>query len=150
MKTLPLSLAALLFLPAFVLADAPQAGDDLQKFEGTWKITSWYSDGKEVAPKDYENFRRVVKNGVATWSNNGTPFLEMKLSLDPTQSPKTLDSTVLSAGDSQGKIFRSIYEFTSDNEMRAATALPDKPRPTEFKSDPGSQIMLFVFQRIDE
>jgi uncharacterized protein (TIGR03067 family) len=130
-------------------ADAPTAEDELKKFAGAWKITAWISDGQTVAPEDYKEIRRTVTGNRAVWRAGDNVFLEMQLNIDASQSPKTLDSTILT-GDQRGKALRSIYEFTSENEMRAATALVDKPRPTEFKSTPGSGIMLFTFERVSD
>ena len=90
---------------------------------------------------------KVVNEADGTWSL----FTEDKKvsggpsSIDPSKTPKTIDFTP-SEGGGQGNRYLGIYEL-GENTRKMCFSPPGKPRPTEFKSAVGSDIILVRFER---
>ena len=90
----------------------------------------------------------MVNGSDGTWSLRSE---EKELSkgtstFDPNQNPKTIDFTP-TVGDSAGKRHVGIYELGED-VRRLCFAPPEKDRPTEFSSEPGSGHILVKFERV--
>ena len=121
-----------------------QAGDqqDLEKFQGTWKLASATRDGKALADKvkqitivfKGDTFRFPELAEYAT-SKEGT------IKLDATKTPKQMDAT--STG---GEVMLGIYDLEG-NRYKVCFAPVGKPRPSEFVSTPGSGYILQFWER---
>jgi uncharacterized protein (TIGR03067 family) len=75
----------------------------------------------------------------------GRLWFKAKFTVDPTKQPKTIDYEILE-GSAKGKFQHGIYELFGDR-ARFCMSEPDKPRPTEFKSTPGSGWTLSEWKR---
>jgi len=134
-----------LFLAADPPEDAVKKG--LKKLQGTWKFTSFEADGN----KPYDD---VTLRSVTTTIDGDRNFkaeagdvtvVEATIKIDPTKKPKTIDF-IYTSGSMKGQIALGIYEVTDDT-LKYCRAEPDKPRPTEFSSKPGSQHTLASYKR---
>jgi uncharacterized protein (TIGR03067 family) len=65
--------------------------------------------------------------------------------LDPSKSPKTLDAKVTD-GPNKGAVILGIYEISGDT-LKVCFDPEGKKRPTEFKSESGSQTLV-VHKRV--
>ena len=121
---------------------------DYERLSGTWILTSGVVDGRPVA-EGVRNKTKLVtmrdKFTLSTGAQTGTSE-DGTFTIDPTKSPKTVDS-VQASGPDKGKTFLGIYEIIDDNHKRACWAPAGKPRPTDFTSTAGSGHILQVWER---
>ena len=121
---------------------------DYERLSGTWILTSGVVDGRPVA-EEVRNKTKLVtmrdKFTLSTGAQTGTSE-DGTFTIDPTKSPKTVDS-VQGSGPDKGKTLLGVYEIIDDNHKRACWAPAGKPRPTDFTSTPGSGYILQVWER---
>jgi uncharacterized protein (TIGR03067 family) len=121
---------------------------DYQRLSGTWVLSSGVVDGHPV-PEEIRKKTRLIttrdKFTLSTGAQTGTSE-DGTFTIDPTKSPKTVDS-VQGSGLDKGKTFLGIYEIIDDTHKRACWAPAGKPRPTDFVSTPGSGYILQVWKR---
>jgi uncharacterized protein (TIGR03067 family) len=121
---------------------------DYQRLSGTWVLSSGIVDGQPV-PEEIRKKTRLItirdKFTLATGAQTGTSE-DGTFTIDPTKSPKTVDS-IQGSGPDKGKTFLGIYEIIDDNHKRACWAPAGKPRPTDFTSAAGSGHILQVWER---
>ena len=121
---------------------------DYQRLSGTWVLSSGIVDGQPV-PEEIRTKTRLItirdKFTLSTGAQTGTSE-DGTFTIDPTKSPKTVDS-VQGSGPDKGKTFLGIYEIIDDNHKRACWAPAGTPRPTNFASTPGSGHILQVWER---
>ena len=141
-----LLLASVVFAPVEPSKEE-QIKQELEKLQGTWVQESGIAGGKEVGKKEFEQFRITLKDD--KWSfgvGKVAPLSETTFQIDPTAKPKTLD--VLQVGKRPGKyLLRAIYKLEGD-KLTYCFAVEDAPRPTEFKSEPGTKVGISVFRRV--
>ncbi len=144
---------AVLITAATLLVAADSRDDaakkDLQKLQGSWRLTSGEKDGKKLADED-------VKKSHITWKGQSatleTPHQSSKkitatVTLDPTKSPRHMDWT-RKAGPNAGKPMHAIYEFTGPDEYRVCFDPSGKERPKEFRTKSGSGHIMHVWKRV--
>jgi uncharacterized protein (TIGR03067 family) len=124
---------------------------DYQRLSGTWVLSYGVVDGQPVAEEVRKQTRLItdrdkftLSTGAQTGTSEGGTF-----TIDPTKSPKTVDS-VQASGPDKGKTFLGIYEIIDDNHKRACWAPAGKPRPVDFTSTPGSGHILQVWERLNQ
>ena len=120
--------------------DQTEALKELQKFQGTWTFESVQAGGKELPAAGFKEMT-VVFEGDKYSVKNGDKVVEAaRLKLDPSQSPKTFDSTV-TEGPNKGTVILAIYEISEDT-LKVCFDPEGKQRPTEFKAESGSQTLV--------
>ncbi|WP_165221687.1 TIGR03067 domain-containing protein [Aquisphaera insulae] len=116
---------------------------------GTWIAVSFRRDGKQTPAGIVRTITRTVEADHVVWKRDGKSFAGTKLVLGVQPSDgkdvKTID-VLPDGGPSKGKRVLGIYKQEGD-ELTLCMADPDKPRPTEFKAEPGSPQTLMVFRR---
>lgn len=141
-----MNIRALLILVATAIAmtaSAGNGGNDAQKIQGTWAISSAEIGGSFFPPEaarvitlKLDEGKYVVK---AENLDKGT------YTIDPTTKPKSLD-IFGTEGPNAGKHFPCIYELHGD-ELKVCYQLGDGPRPSKFECPPGSKIFLVTYKR---
>jgi uncharacterized protein (TIGR03067 family) len=125
--------------------------NDYAALTGRWQLVKSVVDGKPVAEAevaqtvlitDHDEFRFPADARVGT-----APL--GKFTIDPTKSPKQVDSTALS-GPGKGKVTKGIYEIVDANNKRACWGKPGGPRPTDFTSAPRSGRTLQYWRLISK
>jgi len=76
-------------------------------------------------------------------NEEGVQTVTVKIKLDPSKSPKTIDAE-MTEGPAKGKAFRGIYKFQDDTQV-ICLAPSDKDRPTKFDSKEGT---VTVWKRV--
>jgi uncharacterized protein (TIGR03067 family) len=126
-----------------VLAHGDDAKKDGPKVEGTWLATKAEISGKEMPKKVTEKLKLTLKKGeyevVAESTDRGT------VTYDTAADPKTMDIKGLE-GVNKGKTFLAIYEL-KDDKLTICYDLSGKSRPTEFKTQPNTQLFLVTYER---
>jgi len=126
---------------------AAQAGD-LETLQGTWKLSAWQADGKQLSEEHVEGGKLVLDGDHFTVTLPGKATSTGTQKLDPTKQPKTIDITE-EGGPNKGKTCLGVYEIDGD-EFRVAFAPSGKPRPTAFATAPESGQWLHVWTRVKE
>jgi uncharacterized protein (TIGR03067 family)/prepilin-type processing-associated H-X9-DG protein len=113
---------------------------DKKALEGTWLVTKAVQGGMDAPAEFVSKVKLIVKGDKMTLSFEGQGDKDAGYKIDSSKKPKTID---LSPTD--GKMMEGIYEV-KDDTLKFAFGEPGS-RPTEFKSDAGSKVMLMEFKR---
>ncbi|MBI3410190.1 MAG: TIGR03067 domain-containing protein [Planctomycetes bacterium] len=125
-----------LFLPA----GGGEGKTDLELFEGKWAIERLEETGKKASEEFVKTLEAVVKGDQITLRAKDNVVLELRIKIDPTKKPKTIDFTHL-AGEDKGKTELGIYNLEGDT-LRFCIDESGKNRPTEFKSTPETNLVI--------
>jgi len=119
---------------------------ELQKFQGNWNIESSETGGVAVPADQLKGFIVIFAGDKHTLKFEEKVFQEGTLKLDLSKSPKTVDVT-MTEGPSKGVVMLGIYEIDGDT-LKVCFDPQGKKRPTEFKSESGSQNFVNVHKRL--
>lgn len=134
--------AAILATPAVADDDAIKA--EIAKWQGTWKATSFESDGKSFPPEKLEPIKLTV-DGDGYHFQSGDFHERGTYKFYPDRSPKALD-IVVGEGPDKGKVHQVIYKVDGD-QLTICFEADGKNRPTEFTGKAGSGCVLEEWQR---
>jgi uncharacterized protein (TIGR03067 family) len=126
------------------LADDPSA-EELDRHQGTWRVTSSIYDGQEAPEAIVRSITRIVENDHAVWKRDGKSFAGTRIELDPSRDPKAID-VIPDGGKGRGERVLGIYKLEKDR-LTICMAAPGQPRPREFKAEMGSGCTLRTFIR---
>ena len=144
MRWQPLTLVAIGLLMA---ADQPAVGDekeaavkeDMKQLQGNWTVVSIQVNGKDL-PQD--------KIGDPNASVNGDEYrihdFRLRLTIDPTKKPKTIDMIGLKTGQ---VLLTGLYELEGDT-WKICLPVGNAARPKAIKSEPGSKSGIIVYKRV--
>jgi len=146
-------MAKLLSLPALLLvlgvsARADDKPADLDKLQGTWTAESVVYNGKDFYSTGRAKLRFVVKGDQVTVEGNDDvkqEYAKFTVKLDRTTMPRLLDIQI-TGGSQKDNSIEGIYEV-KDDEWRICARINGNERPTEFKSEDGSSVVLVVLKR---
>jgi uncharacterized protein (TIGR03067 family) len=147
---------ASLLVSIAVLLIAAEARDDeaakeLQKLQGTWVLDSGEKDGQKLADED-------VKRSRITWKGSSvslyTPHqskqaIRGEVTVDTTKRPHHMD-WVRTTEPGKGQTMHAVYELLDEDHYRVCFAPPDKDRPTEFSTKPGSGHIQHIWKRVKQ
>jgi uncharacterized protein (TIGR03067 family) len=119
------------------------AGKD-DTLDGTWLPSSAELAGKQFPDEVRKTIKLVVKGDKYTVTV-GKDVDQGTVKLNPAAKPKAMDITG-SDGPNKGKTILAIYERKGDT-LRVCYDLSGKNRPTEFKTEAGTQQFLVEYQR---
>lgn len=141
--------ALLIVLTGFVIlrasaADSEAAKKDLAQLQGEWTMVSGSSDGHPLPPELLKLMKRVCQGDETTSWMGGQIYFKAKLTLDPSQKPKTIDFQ-MTEGVTKGKTQLGIYELDGDT-LKSCFAAPGAERPTDFASKPNDGRTLSVWK----
>jgi uncharacterized protein (TIGR03067 family) len=116
-------------------------------YQGTWRVTAFVLDGKEVAEEGFKKLTFINKAD-GSWSvmSAGKEISSGKSDIDPTKKPKTIEF-LPTLGVFSGNEYLGIYEVDKDTRQ-ICFAEKAKGRPTEFSSAAGSGHFLIKFERV--
>ena len=145
MKARSLMIAALGLLLAACNRQQPAAAPktDLDRFQGTWNLTSATQDGN-VLPGDKVKQTTIVFKGDTFQFPGSTEYATSRagtVKLDETKTPKQMDAI-----STDKDVMLGIYRL-EENGYKVCFAPVGKPRPTEFTSTPGSGYILQSWER---
>jgi uncharacterized protein (TIGR03067 family) len=112
--------------------------------QGTWQPSSAELAGKPF-PDDVRKTIKLVVKGDKYTVTVGKLVDEGTVKLNPSAKPKAMDITG-TEGPNKGKTMLAIYERNGDT-LRVCYDLSGKKRPTEFKTEAGTQLFLVEYQR---
>ena len=130
-------------------AQSRAAQRDYERLSGSWQLTRGVVNGKPVPASvardtilitDRNTFRFPKQSGIGTHPAG-------HFTVNPNTRPKQVD-TIAEGGPNAGQLTRGIYEVIDATHKRACWGPPGGPRPTEFKSSPGSGRILQYWKKI--
>jgi uncharacterized protein (TIGR03067 family) len=123
----------------------PGTKSDQDALQGAWRVVGVEHDGK-AKPEEF------MKKYDEVWMFKGSTYNVITLGikgsykLDSSKKPKEIDM----AGDNPPTVEKGIYELNAD-ELKLALELDDRrPRPKEFKTMPGSEVIVLVLKRVQK
>jgi uncharacterized protein (TIGR03067 family) len=145
MKYCLLVLCAVLALAA----DKKDPGkEELKKFQGTWEATKVTYNGDDLSSDDTGTISMKVKGDEATVDASKKvkgEYGKVKLKIDPTTTPKTIDVSI-AAGGQKGITIEGIYKLEKD-KLTICARVAGMERPTKFDSPAGESIVLIVLKK---
>jgi uncharacterized protein (TIGR03067 family) len=140
-----LRLFSLLAVALLIAADEPANKADLDKLQGTWKLTQFEGEGKKQSGDEIGSAKLVVKDDKYTYTapnekEGGT------LKLDAGKKPRTID-IIITEGTGKDMTQLGVYELEGDTFKVCVTQPGDKERPTDFTTKEGSKNIVFTFKR---
>lgn len=118
---------------------------ELQRIQGAWQVVSQEENGAKAAADSLRD-RIIFFGGDAFLVKQGHNLLQMGTQkLDPSKSPKTIN-VMVTQGDRRGDVWLGIYELQGDT-LKVCFDPDAQKRPTEFKSERGSGLVLVVYKR---
>jgi uncharacterized protein (TIGR03067 family) len=139
-------------------------GQEKQLLKGSWKGLWGEFEGKKV---EFQKGQEVIyvfdenKLVIKATDGEGEQSYEESYEIDPTRHPKTIDMTVTArvsstfkgvtkVGTVKHKV-QGIYKV-EENRLTIAQGPPNGKklavRPSEFVTNPGSPVMIYVFDRL--
>jgi len=135
--------------PGGATAESAAAQRDYQLLSGTWQLTRAVDNGKPVPASEARNTilvtdRNTFRLPKATRAGTSSAG---HFTINPDTRPNQVDS-IAEGGPTAGQVSRGIYEIPDPTHQRACFGPPGGPRPTEFKSTPGSGRILQYWKKI--
>jgi uncharacterized protein (TIGR03067 family) len=109
-------------------------------------VVSFVFDGQSRPADDYKDLRLEFK-GDKYLITQGKETASRTLKLDPAKKPKAMDITY-DDGPNKGKTNRAIYVLEGDQLTICRHQQPERERPKEFASEPGSERALIKWKRV--
>jgi uncharacterized protein (TIGR03067 family) len=115
--------------------------------QGTWIPISAELAGQPLPQQVLNTIRLTLTENrytavVAGATDVGTLILRSN------QQPRGMD-ILGTEGPNKGKTFLAIYELTGDS-LKICYDLEGKTRPTEFRTNPGTQLFLVLYKRVTQ
>ncbi|MFO0797568.1 MAG: TIGR03067 domain-containing protein [Gemmataceae bacterium] len=133
-------LSALAVAGAGARPDDKAVAADRKAFQGTWAFESVEVAGQKL-PADLLKGMTVSFDGDSYSVKQGDKVVESATqTLDPSKSPKALDSKV-TAGPNKGATILGIYEIRGDT-LTVCFDPEGKERPKAFKADAGTRTLV--------
>jgi steroid delta-isomerase-like uncharacterized protein len=109
--------------------------DDLAKFQGAWAAVTFEKHGEETPEEHLGEVRLVIEGDRYRYEEPGGGF-EGRYRLDPTRSPKEIDS-IPTSGEHRGRVAPGIYEIDGDTHRVCFAPPGSEARPTSLVDSPG-------------
>jgi uncharacterized protein (TIGR03067 family) len=122
--------------------------EELKKLQGTWEATKITFNGDEVSEDDTGKISLTIKGDSAAVGANKKikgEYGKVKLKVDPSVTPKTIDVSV-ARGDKKGVKLEGIYKLEKDTLTLCIKVLGTE-RPDKFESPAGESIALVVMKK---
>jgi len=145
MKIRFVTVAGLVMLLAACNRQQPAAAPktDLDRFQGTWYLSSATQDGN-MLPADKVKQTTIVFKGDTFQFPGSAEYATSKsgtIKLDETKTPKEMDAI-----STEKEVMLGVYVL-QENGYKVCFAPAGKPRPTEFSSTAGSGYILQSWER---
>lgn len=147
MRAIVSCLTVLLLVPlaaAWAEETKTDPAQDVARMHGDWRVVEMKVNGLKHDQTEAESLFRTIEGDKFKVSRYSRELNRGTFKLDPTQSPKAIDSLITSTPEPLTLL--GIYEFDGER-LRICNALPGKPRPKDFGCRLGSQQTLILWER---
>src|SRR5262245_22574109 len=110
-----------------------EQGDNLA---GTWTCISGVNDGKSLPPDIVKQLKLTLTDDRYKTEKGDVVLFDGIYHIDLGSRPKHMD-IIAPEGEQAGKTSKGIYSLQGDT-LKMCYAVPDKDRPEDFESKPGS------------
>lgn len=138
-------LCALALTSCLAAAPVPKGPPKPEGLEGDWKVVVLTSGGALRAP-DEAPLSVVIKGDKMTVNGEG-PEERATFTLDPKQSPSTIDLKPAASGDGASAL-KGIYKI--DKGVLTLCFGTQGDRPKEFRSPARSSVVLIILERVSK
>src|SRR6266852_6134749 len=138
-------LAAFILLQAVVVQSEDKDKDETEKLAGVWKCVSGVNDGKPLPEDIVKQLKLTLTKDQYKTEKGQVLLFDGVYKIDAGQRPKHIDITA-PEGEQAGKTSKGIYALEGET-LKMCYANPDKDRPNDFESKPGSGVTLVVWKR---
>ncbi len=111
----------------------PTAAEELQRFQGTWKVEAWEEGGKALTATDLKSRGAFFGGNIFIFKRDGKGFQAGTLQIDPGKSPATVNLSVRE-GEGKDDVMLGIYLLEGDT-LKLCFDPKGQTRPTDFKPD---------------
>jgi uncharacterized protein (TIGR03067 family) len=118
---------------------------DLEKIQGTYKMTSLEVDGKAVTEDKLKSSTLTIKGDKYIIQVKDQTF-ETQMILHPEKKPKTIDMKFLD-GVNKDKMALGIYKFDDETFTMCRGLNPGQTRPQDFGTWPDTNTFLVVWKK---
>ena len=118
--------------------------NDLARMQGGWMVASMVVGGMKTPDDEAQTLFRTLDGDKYTVARFMKVVGKGTFKIDPTKTPKTIDSFPAGTSD-QAKSILGIYEFDGE-KLKICNAAPGKPRPPTFEATVGSDRTLIVWE----
>lgn len=153
MKRLSVCLVVALGLSVPALADNKQP-EDAERIEGLWQAIGGEANGAAIAPDVLKKIQVKIDGGTLQTFFYGKPNSpKNRIKLLTSTNPKGID-LLADEGDEKGQVRdRGIYEFDGERlKIGIHEGGPGKgkewERPSAFKSEKGTRLVIVVVERV--
>ncbi len=128
------------------LAMSPEQKKEIELLQGTWVVVAQEADGQSRPESQFKPFNDwMLFEGTTLRRRQTAPDgkdvgEEVRYTVDPTKSPKTIDLTQF------GRTAFGVYELSGDT-LKLCVSNNAAPRPTGFTTSRGDRCRLDVLQR---
>src|SRR5687768_3486805 len=94
MKTIQIAFLIGLTAVSILVAGAAEeeaVKKEMAKLQGEWSMVSGSADGQPMSEEMLKRMKRVCKGDETTTTMGGQLFMRAKITIDPSQKPKTID-----------------------------------------------------------
>jgi len=113
-----------------------------QRLQGTWEVLDWVNNGEALPQEEVKLMRIVFSADTLTMSlPKAVGKREYTYTLDPTQKPKAIDTTLNVAKLKVKTTTAGIYELEEDTLRLCLARFGSGLRPKEFESSMGSVLI---------
>jgi uncharacterized protein (TIGR03067 family) len=117
---------------------------DLDRLQGSWRVTSLIVDGAALSAGMIGEARVVIKGDQFQSLGMGSTYVGL-MRIDVSRRPKSF-SIKFTKGPEKGNVNHGIYELRGDR-WKLCIATKGGPAPPSFESTPGTGFAIEILQR---
>jgi uncharacterized protein (TIGR03067 family) len=123
----------------------PTAVEELQRFQGTWRVEAWEDGGKALPAADLKT-RTLFFGGNIFILRGGDKLIQAgSAQLDPGKSPQTVNLSV-KEGEGKDGVLLGIYSLEGDT-LKLCFDPEGQSRPTDFQPEAKAKFTLVTLKK---
>jgi uncharacterized protein (TIGR03067 family) len=120
-----------------------EARSDLDELKGDWLVVAVEQDGRILPKERFPVTSLKIRDDTILHEGGPHQLLKVRFRLHPEQQPKAMD---MQSEGYHGDLYYAIYALEGDTLTICRP--DDATRPKDFKSGPGSNVLIYTAKRI--